>query len=497
MAHETGSVRDAVAPRSRLYQGPFGRIFDDLDPWRPDGVTEDGLQAFCLDIANTLMLERTGDPVPPPRDVDEASADAEFSSGVPAGYTYFGQFIDHDITFDPASSLQRRNDPNKLINFRTPRLDLDCVYGRGPADQPYLYEPDGRFIIGKTTDSNLRDLQRNVNGRALIGDMRNDENAIVSQLQLAFLLAHNTLVGRAAAAGSSDPFAAAQRTLRWLYQWVVWNDFLPRVTNPAVHDEALTKVVKPTGRVVWERGLADVYSWSDQPFMPVEFSVAAYRFGHSMVRNAYQTNNPHRHFGVFAPIFDNTPGASGDDLRGFRPVDKLNSLQWDWFLPMTSSAGPFPQMARRIDTKLANALAFLHEGVAGSPMNVLASRNLLRGIQFELPSGHDVAVKLGLTPMALDPGEPGALWFYVLKEAQVEPGNTLGPVGSIIVNAVFAGLLTGDPRSWFNVDPNWTPGADPLLQPGTDDVDDAAWTLASIIRLSGLPVDDPQMTAQT
>jgi hypothetical protein len=476
-------------------------------------VAEGDLETFCLGVANTLMLERMSSPpgdLVPPGDVDEPSTDSEFGSQIPAGYTYFGQLIDHDITFDPASDLQRRNDSNRLPNFRTPRLDLDCVYGRGPADQPYLYDtedpamPAGgspiRFLIGRSADANLRDLPRNGQRRALIGDMRNDENAVVCQLQLAFLLAHNTLVQRALDNGEAEPFLAAQQTLRWLYQWIVWHDFLGRVVDTQIHDAALTQTTAPGGRVVWERGLKDLFDWKYQPFMPVEFSVAAYRFGHSMVRNSYQTNNPHRGFQVFAPIFDNTPGASGDDLRGFRPLVKTNAIQWDWFLQMTTSAGPFPQHARRIDTRLANALAFLHEGAPGSPMNVLASRNLLRGIQFELPSGPDVARKLGLTPVALGEGEPAALWYYVLKEA-ADPsgaaGQRLGPVGSFIVAAVFSGLLHGDPRSWLNVAPAWTPDQDPLLQPGTDNVDDPQWGLPALIRLAGLPVDDGDVTAQS
>jgi hypothetical protein len=122
-------------------------------------------------------------------------------SGIPALYTYFGQFIDHDITFDPASSLQRGNDPAALIDFRTPAFDLDNVYGRGPDDQPYMYDADGlSFLLGDpisgSFDTKARDLPRNNAAirRALIGDPRNDENAIVSQLQGLFLRFHNRLV---------------------------------------------------------------------------------------------------------------------------------------------------------------------------------------------------------------------------------------------------------------------------------------------------------------
>src|SRR5437763_10303698 len=110
---------------------------------------------------------------------------------VTAGYTYLGQFIDHDITFDPVSVLTAANDPDALTDFRTPRLDLDSVYGRGPDDVPFLYDPDGvHLLIGRNAEGD-DDLPRNSNGRALLGDPRNDDNLIVSQLTQGFLKYHN------------------------------------------------------------------------------------------------------------------------------------------------------------------------------------------------------------------------------------------------------------------------------------------------------------------
>ena len=355
MAHGSAHF-EVLAPRSKFYQGPFGRLCPDLPPWKPAGVEEGELDAYFLNIASNMMVEAPGlTPSEIASDNDKiAELEAAFSSNIPAGYTYFGQFVDHDITFDPASSLMRQNDPNGLLNFRTPRLDLDNVYGRGPADQPYLYSKDdkAKLLIGSIENSGLRDVPRNSDGTALIGDMRNDENAIVSQLQLAFLLAHNALVDRARSQGHDNPFEAARNTLRWLYQHVVWHDFLKRITIDEIHQCALLLGNLCGGRKGWICALEDVYSWSKSPFMPVEFSVAAYRFGHSMVRNSYQTNHPHRGFNNFAPIFDNSGASNPDDLRGFRRLLVENTVQWDWFLPMTSSAGPFPQMARKIDTKL-------------------------------------------------------------------------------------------------------------------------------------------------
>ena len=175
-------------------------------------------------------------------DDDENTATLDGELRLPAGYTYFGQFVDHDITFDPVSSLTRQNDPDALIDFRTPRFDLDSLYGRGPSDQPYLYERRRRAArAGRAASPTPRDrrpdLQRVTAGRALIGDPRNDENLIVSQLQVAFIRFHNAVVDagrddRARLLGCDDLFKLAQQTVRWHYQWVVIHDFLARLVGP-------------------------------------------------------------------------------------------------------------------------------------------------------------------------------------------------------------------------------------------------------------------------
>src|SRR5712692_2426354 len=108
--------------------------------------------------------------------------------------TEVGESGGHDLTFDPVSKLQRDNDPDALEDFRTPRFDLDNVYGRGPDESPFLYDANSeKFVIGKNGVGE-EDLPRSPNVRALIGDPRNDENLIVSQLHLAFLKYHNAVV---------------------------------------------------------------------------------------------------------------------------------------------------------------------------------------------------------------------------------------------------------------------------------------------------------------
>src|SRR6476646_11915612 len=164
--------------RSRLFEGRFGRIFRALfsaDTGTTDTETEQLLETLAAATIHEVDCPKDG-------------ADDE-ERGVPAAYTYLGQFVDHAITFDPSSSLMRQNDPDALVDFRSPRLDLDSVYGRGPDDQPYLYGADKELLLGLPLSGEAlgrpirkaRDLARAGNQRAIIGDPRNDENVIVSQ----------------------------------------------------------------------------------------------------------------------------------------------------------------------------------------------------------------------------------------------------------------------------------------------------------------------------
>lgn len=514
-----------VAPRSRFYQGNFGRLFPDLPGWSPANVPPQKWEEHFLEFANEHMVEfakkdNAGKFVPViPSDLSKKqNEDTSLDSDIPAGYTYFGQFIDHDVTLDATPLGQAEADPNRLHNFRTPRLDLDCVYGGGPAQSPYLYEHHetgaergrmtGKMLVGKIADTEFGDLPRNAEGRALIGDMRNDENAIVAQIQLAFIKAHNELAETVAAKNphfnGGEVFAEARRILQWLYQWIVWHDFINRITLNDIRECALRNATKKScgDRKQLELGLKDIYNWKKQPFMPVEFSVSAYRFGHSMARASYQTNIV-KGFGNFVPLFDVTRPRS-NDLSGFGPLTTDRVVQWDWFLDM-DSRGPFPQMARQMDTKLSNALMFLRENQGPDSATIAENKlpvlNLLRSVRMEMPSGTAVAKKLGIEPLKLENGEPDALWFYILREAAKQAeGNNLGQVGSYIVCSVFAGLLKGDGNSWVNRDPCWTPDDEPILaehaKEWTSD-SKGEWQLSSIIRMSGLPVNADDVNDRT
>jgi hypothetical protein len=493
-------------PRSKQYKGPFGRLFRSLPPWQSPHKDEANAIAALKAFATNSMSEKPGS-----SKLDNAN--------LPSGYTYFGQFVDHDITFDPTSSLMRQSDPEKLENFRTPRLDLDCLYGEGPADEPFMYDEHrgGLFLLGSVEKdwtgkqsiqgSKEPDLLRNRQGRAIIGDMRNDENVIVSQFQLAMLRLHNRVVLQLVTGNPNDEstefkfdsevFEQAQRKVRWLYQYVVWNDFVKRIVSDKIWARVLDKMNN-------HKFNGTVYNWHEQPFMPVEFSVAAYRFGHSLIRPGYQVNvnedvglgfGQDKELAIFHP--DGSADSSGNirhDLRGFRHFPHRHTIQWDWFFDIDSD-GPFPQPARRIDPQLSSAVFKLDEGPSPKP-NMLAFLNLLRSMRLELPSGSDVARRMGFTPHSICDPHEDILWHYILKESELLPGansgKMLGPVGGTIVAEVFGGLLDGDPMSYVNNMPNWKPDDDPDLMALLDTpkpINGKDWEVGDLLRASGAPIN--------
>lgn len=480
------SVRGANLQRNSLsFEGAFGRMFRALPP--ADFGQTDAASMRALDKLATMMLADSD----PPKDAPD-----DEEGGIPSAYTYLGQFIDHDLTFDPASSLQRQNDPDGLVDFRTPRFDLDNVYGRGPDDQPYLYENGRRFLLGRpltgaAANPNARDVPRNSAkpARAIIGDPRNDENVIVSQLQGLFLRFHN----RIADENPDWSFAQVQREVRFHYQWMVLYDFLPTIIAPEVLSAVLPHLSSGGNITTTPPSLA-FYHWKNEPFMPLEFSAAAYRFGHSMVRPGYRLSEN------ISPLPIFLPDESVMSLRGFRDFPPTWALDWNLFIDVQPRSATDPtrlQLAYKIDTSLVNPLGNLPPSVAVEP-NILALRNLLRGWRMRLPSGQTVARAMGIEPLTDDEikigkftGQSGdirgaigeipefksncPLWVYVLaetRESDVVVSTTdgpkpiktrrLGPVGGRIVAETFVGILLGDSSSFIAQDPLWKPtmGAD-------------------------------------
>lgn len=410
-------------------------------------------------------------------------ADPEENTDIEAGFTYFGQFVDHDLTLDARpDDLTTPVDPSKLTNGRTPQLDLDNVYGSGPSGSPALYESDrfhlrvGARLTG-TVDTGARDLPRDANGQAAIGDPRDDENRIVGGIHASFLRLHNTFADRVRAerpsASADEVLAVARQRTTAVYQRIILDEYLPRIVDRRTLDD----VIRPT-TTGWTTNLRFYRSCQQ---MPVEFAGAAYRFGHSQVRAAYKINEATPALQVFAGTF-----APGSDLAGFQPAPSTFAIDWSRFLrgSRASSASSRLQLSYRIDPSLTFSLSLLPLPATGSGPANLALRNLLRGQQLGLPSGQSVARALGITPLTGEQlllgkatDEAGAsrplsqlapsmsnstpLWLYVLAEATanafpirngrvVGPQKapfTLGPVGSRIVAETVVGLLASDPSS--------------------------------------------------
>ena len=435
------------------------------------------------------------------------------SSIIPAGYTYFGQFVDHDITLDVSSSIDTAQNADDVPNMRTPSLDLDSVYGRGPALDPFLYRfPDPgqpstavRMQLGRNRDfgpggppnstggvvvpTNF-DVPRVVSGTntvvtepdstftAVIGDPRNDENVIVSQLHHAMLKFHNQVVELLiTAAFPGDIFAEAKKIVTHHYQWTVVHDFLPRICGAAAVNAAIGSVSAPVG----------------SPFsMPVEFAVGAYRFGHSMIRNGYILNSS------LPPTASTLAGIFEFIRRPRLPLFSNWAVDFNMFFNTAHPVGASFNNARKIDSVLANGLETI-PGSAGI-MAVLAARNLRRGLAFGLPSGQAAAKAMKLpvlTEAQLTSGLPSAevtllnsngkvlltktpLWYYVLREAMVtRNGNQLGPLGARIVAETFVRMLKRDSDSFMNVPGGFTPSL-PSSTPGTFTIADMlefAWVL--------------------
>jgi hypothetical protein len=455
VAPESAGRHGANVPRGldRSADGAFGRgRFGQLFPRLPAG---DELHSDTVDALVDAMGGRSGG-----RNDD-----------VPAGYTYLAQFVDHDITFDPTSKLHDDNAPRALPNFRTPRFDLDSLYGSGPKDQPFLYDwsaqprPGVKLLVGSNAGDGAitYDLPRNQQGRALIGDMRNDENLIVSQLHLLFIRFHNKVVDHVLAAEpalrDTTVFQKAQRIVRRHYQWIVMHDLLRRVVGDAMATQAATR--------------RRYYKYERVPFIPVEFSAAAYRFGHSMVRADYR---PNRRVKFPVPIIAKAdrPGEL-DHLGGFRRLPVALTIDWAFFFELSEQPrGPdVPQASRLIDTNFAEGLFRLPADL-DPERRALPRLNLLRGFALGLPTGAAVAHRMrahGLSreELRVDDLPPKArrdllrappLWYYILCEAESRlgrGGHHLGPVGGRIVAEVLGGLLEADPSSYVHCHPPWTP----------------------------------------
>jgi heme peroxidase len=396
------------------------------------------------------------------------------------GYTYFGQFLGHDLTHDVTPLAGPYAEPERTPNFRTAAFDLDHVYGGGPTGSPYLYQGEEgaeTFKIGKTTPTGYRRDLPVQHGRVLIGDLedrRNLDNLLLRQLHVLFLKFHNEAIRQLktdpaldsvlGAPGTGTLFERARRLVCWHYQWIIRHDYLPRILCKEFWNYQPHRRRQKSG-----------FRFS----VPIEFSLAAFRFGHSMVRNAYRLNCRQKRvlIGELMVLGQQASAISDDYL-----------IEWGTFFDGLPASGP-QASSSYIDTSVSRAMHGLSQDTirlpnsreSAEPSN-LPVRTLLRGARAQLPSGQEAADALVaqrkikasdrlsgaelasdtcdrsgsvLRKNGFEPRTP--LFYYILKEAELKAGGlTLGPVGSHIVSEVIQSALEADPDGYISVaGPKW------------------------------------------
>ena len=423
--HCLSPARARVAIDAPLGPTSYARMFPDLPSFQAD-------EQFLHALGRAGGVCDCGDIDDSPDSLGDTAA----------GWPIFGQFVAHDITAD-RSILRSHANTSELRNARSPQLNLECLYGDGPTGNPFLYQRDdpAKFLLG--VDG--ADVQRNAEGIAVIGDPRNDSHMLMSQLHLAMLKAHNAFVDESRRSGvpNDRAFDEAARQLRWHYQWIVLNEFLPALVGDTLVKQALRDGPR------WFRP-------KHGAFIPLEFADAAYRYGHSQIRHRYQLNlqtDP-------VPLFP--------DLLGFRAVPHERTVDWALFF---DAPGVTPaQRSKKIDGKLVRALIQLPVAVTGEceieDYHSLAVRDLQRGQGVGLPSGEAVARYIGIASLnAEQVGITSAewqgetpLWYYILREADIcTGGHRLGPVGGTIVTEVLVGLIDADATSFRRNGRDWQP----------------------------------------
>jgi hypothetical protein len=399
-----------------------------------------------------------------------------------AGVTFFGQFMDLDVTFDSRSTLGTPTDPLATLNMKLAYFDLDTIYGLGPFVTPQYYDVNDQAKLRIESGGIFEDLPRNAEGTAIIPDPRSDQNLMVSGLHCAFILFHNKVVDyvrlQQGLIDTAAIFAEAKRLVLWHYHWLILNEFLPLFIGPALVNDILTN-----GRRFYQPEIG-------QATMPIEFQGACFRVGHTMLRPSYRANlkgdNGKPFFGfIFDPALGDitpAPGLDPADLRsGFRAPRRF--IGWQTFFDFKDGD---VKRNKLIDHRISTPLFTLPLGAIAShkaPISLM-QRNLLRHITWSMPSGQSIAREMGVDRLSaadldelrvydMDLEKSTPLFYYMLKESALVPstdigkntgGFHLGPVGGRIVGEVVIGLLQSDPNSYLPKQPLWTPT---LQNPGT------------------------------
>lgn len=447
-------------------------------------VDEKEMRARSQEAPRTAAIDRLA------RAMMETPESESQSSELPAGYAFFGQFLTHELSRGEQGTvaMQRGDLPQQLASVL---LDGASLYGAGPELDPQLYEQDGmRLRLGLTATENELESPRPLDlprpsggGVATLADPRNDSNLALAQLHVAMIHFHNAVVARLHEQGhaSEQIFAQAQIEVLRSLQAVAWYDFARRITRAETYEDALERSLGGYRARDWR-------TESDNPGMPLEFSVAAFRIGHSLISEQYNWNEQHCEGSEYGPaqMHDLFRMSGSLGMGGSARLPDDWAIDWRRFVPaprgVNNMMWPTMQCSRPIDPFASAAMHHLPPQIAA--LGSLPKLNLMRGDRVGLPDGEEVAQAMGLDAghLAAPSAEAGSLeavlasefsgrtplWLYILREAQQkERGQTLGEVGSRIVLDTLGVLLDRSPHSIFHAgdwQPCWTDVSAPDLQ---------------------------------
>lgn len=395
------------------HKGHFSRLFPELDPLY---VNDEDLKR----LTDLMKID---------------SVDDGDSKVISNGLSIFSQFLAHDVTFESTSKFSDQNNIDRFQNDRTINLDLDCLYGQKTQDFFYDANDKAKLLLGKChrdSDYNMEwfDLQRNSQGKAIIPDARNDENIIVSRQQVLFIEFHNKMVDHLRKKGKTkNLFHEAKKQVIWYYHWLIIYEYLYKIMDWDIFEK-----IKNQGAQFYTNPTA----------LPLEFTGAAFRTGHSQTRDLNKINQ-----NTEKKLFE----------LGFFS-EMLELVDWRYLFNFGDGRCQF---AKLIDTKVSKAFHDIPFIKSTDPYErSLPFRNLKRGVVYGLPSGEDVANRMGFEPIKIPEtakmdGTP--LWFYILREAELlgHEGEHLGPVGSTILGECFFTVLKNDDYSFLKVHPKWKP----------------------------------------
>jgi len=454
---------------------------------------------------------------------EQAIAPRPDNSSIPAGYTYLGQLIAHDLTFNAAPLGASSRGVAGGHNLVSPALDLDCIYGGGPDRLPWLYcweegDPTGgrraRLRLGLTrpssntsgcpmlTQATLNDLPRVRSGSAtnnlpdavrpgvptgnakelyepLTADPRSEDTLMLSQLVVLFHKLHNRIVAKlgGAGAGSQETFRLARALTRRCYRAIIAHDYLRRLLDRDIWQNYLARY--EAGELSAFTFMHPLLASSASPSLPAEFTMAAFRIGHVMIRQGYELNRTKNKPFPLELLMRFTGGVPGKV-----PITADWVIEWPLFFPPCQADGTpqpganfqashalIPAVGKEVNRHPSFAPSQAHRPLQGMPPETwggLMYRDLARGFDALLPSGQELSQSLfgahtvsteelraGLAASltaahALDNAQIDALsqdtplFYYILREAELAGGRHLGRLGSTIVAEVIFAILTRD-----------------------------------------------------